>query len=161
MPVPKPTTAWAYVPIGLLIAMLAGLATLAAIAIDDPSFAVERDYYQKAISWDARREQERQNVALGWKIAFDLTRVSAGYELRARVTDRQGNELSGASVDVEAFHNARAATIADIALKEREPGMYVALMPIARSGLWEFRFRARRRGDRFSTTIRRDIEVDR
>ena len=36
---------WPWVPAGLLGAMLIGLGTMATIAIRDPGFALERDYY--------------------------------------------------------------------------------------------------------------------
>ena len=58
-------TFWAWVPATLLGAMLLGLGTMAYIAIDDPSFALEPNYYDKAVHWDRSQAEARSSQALG------------------------------------------------------------------------------------------------
>ncbi len=36
------------------------------VATSDPSYAVEDDYYQKAVAWDEKRAQDRTERRSGW-----------------------------------------------------------------------------------------------
>jgi hypothetical protein len=148
---------WAYVPIALLAAMLTGFGVLIAIAVDDPGFAVEPDYYKKALSWDAKQEQDRLNRALAYELALSTAPAPGGVELTLAVGRAGGAPLTAAQVRVEAFHNARAAEIFDVELEEGPPGNYHGSLPIRRAGLWEFRVDVSHQGSRYTQTIRRDV----
>jgi nitrogen fixation protein FixH len=149
---------WAYVPAGLLVAMVTGLLSLAHIAGDDPGFAVERDYYQKASHWDAAMAQQARNQDLGWQAELALTPLPTGMQaLTLKLRDRAGAAIEGAHVTVEAFHNARAASPLDFELLPGPDG-YAAVVDPGRPGLWEFRVEARKADERFTTVIRRSIE---
>ena len=99
--------------VGVLAAVVIGAnLILAYMAISDPSFAVEEDYYQKALKWDDKRAQDQRNTDLGWTIEFDLAKRRAPdgtLELHARLTDAGGDDIPDARITVETFHNARAA----------------------------------------------------
>jgi hypothetical protein len=56
---------WAWVPATLLGSMLAGLGIMAYIAVDDPTFALEPDYYDKAVHWDRGQTLLRASEASG------------------------------------------------------------------------------------------------
>ena len=58
---------WAWVPALLLGGLLGTQLTVLHYVLEDPSFALESDYYRKAVSWDAQRELERASAALGWQ----------------------------------------------------------------------------------------------
>ncbi len=148
---------WPYVPVVLLTTMIGGLLVLARIASDDPSFAVERDYYAKAVAWDATREQERQNERLGWRLDVETLRGGPGrVELVARLVDQSGAEIERAELEVEAFHNARAAHVLVARLTENDAD-YRAELPVQRAGIWELRFTAKRGADKFTQVIRAEI----
>jgi nitrogen fixation protein FixH len=151
---------WRFVPAVLLTLMVGGLVLMAVIAADDPSFAIEKNYYQKAIAWDAHRLQESENNRLGWKLEASIVDVESGVELALRLEDRDGQPIRGARLELEAFHNARAAEVLSVSFNEQEIG-YRARLPIRRSGLWELRFVAVRGADRFTLVERREIEVAR
>jgi nitrogen fixation protein FixH len=71
--------------------------------------------------------------------------------------DRNGAPLPGAAVTVEAFHNARAGQIVTASLSDAGDGLYRAQVPIARSGLWELRFRAVRGAHVFTRTVAGEV----
>ena len=151
---------WAYVPVGLLTAMVGGLVTLAIIANDDPAFAVERDYYKKAVNWEETQRQQRLNERLGWQIQLEPKETARSVELVARLVDGHGSPLRGAHLAVEAFHNARSADIFEANLSEHSDGSYRVKLPLVRPGLWELRFRASHDGARFTQIVRRDLHVE-
>lgn len=150
-------TLWALFPVVLLVAMLVGLGSIAAIAVADPSFAVEQDYYQKAVHWDQSQQQQSDNVRLGWKVTMELEPEAGGALLRVRVLDGDGAALPAERVSVVAFHNARAAAKVGGELRRDSKGALSLRLPLRRSGLWEFRFDVHHSGQRFTQVIRRDF----
>jgi hypothetical protein len=149
---------WPFVPAALLLIMLAGLGLMAAIAVDDPGFALERDYYQKAVSYDAEIAQRAENQRLGWSAELTATaatpRTSSTLALMLR--DAAG-PLAGARVRVEALRNASAARVLSGALTEAAPGQYQVSLPLYSGGLWEFRLVVEREGQRFTSVQRLDV----
>ena len=123
------------------------------LASMDRSFAIEPDYYEKAVAWDENRAEQEQSDALGWTIE---TEISGAATLRGErriqcvITDRDGGVVEGAAVDVIVFHHARAAERATLRLVEESAGTYGGLAPPNRDGEWELRFTAIRGDDRFT-----------
>ena len=135
----------ATVALNLWVARLAG---------SDPSFAIEPDYYQKALHWDDEMAQQRANEALGWRLEPALAPIDrAGARLTVRLTDRAGAPLSGATVTVQALAVARASRSVHATLAPGA-GDYGAVLPLHTDGEWELRFEARRGAERF-TAVRR------
>lgn len=151
-------TFWAFVPAGLLTAMVGGLVTMAVIANDDPGFALERDYYAKAIGYDAEMAQRATNQQLGWHVEARCGAAEGEpcAELVASVNGPAG-PVAGARVTVEALRNARAGRVLEAELRERAPGEYAATLAIDRGGIWEVRFTVDRDRDHFTESVR--IEV--
>ena len=113
------------------------------LAISNPSYAVEEDYYQKALAWDAKRAQDRTNSDLGWRLESAVDAVpapGADAVLTARLSDRDGHPLDGATIAVETFHNARAHDILRGALRPVGGGAYRISLPMRRNGRWELRY---------------------
>ncbi|MEZ4375130.1 MAG: FixH family protein [Polyangiaceae bacterium] len=153
----KKRNLWPLMPVALLGLVITAQVVLVSNALKDGGAAVEEDYYKKAVNWDAHMEQERKNQALGWQLKFDVKPTTGGQvDLHVMVLDKQGALISDADVDVVAFPNAKS----DHRFKQplaREGGTYVVRMPVARSGLWEFRFEVVRGNDRFTRVERRDV----
>ncbi len=134
---------WPAIVLGLLLLQIGTSALMIYVATSDASFAVEPDYYRKAVEWDQRAAQLRAEQALGWRITFDLSADADALQRRlltARVFDAQQQPLRGASLRVRAFHHARAADALEASLHESAPGEYRVALPLMRAGLWEFRF---------------------
>jgi hypothetical protein len=147
---------WAFVPAGLLVTMLAGLAVMAAIAAADPGFAVEKDYYQKAVAWDGELEQRADNARLGRTLTLDARALpGARAALVVGVSDASGNPVRGAKIDVEAFPNARSGDRQRLRLGT---GGYAGDLKLTRAGLWELRFTVTRGSERSTHVLRVDLK---
>ncbi|MCB9654662.1 MAG: FixH family protein [Deltaproteobacteria bacterium] len=109
-------------------------------ATTDPSFAVETDYYQKALDWDAQQEARLKSDALGWSAKVDASRDKLVLEL----SDRGGEPIADAHVRVEAFHSARASQRVRAELQHDRDGVYSLRRSFERPGLWAYRFVAER-----------------
>jgi nitrogen fixation protein FixH len=159
----KPGTLWPCIIAGALgIHVIASLVVVF-IATSDPSYAVEEDYYQKAMAWNDKRAQERMNNTLGWNLEFAVEPpASPGDEpiLEARIHDAQGEPLTGAWVSVEAFHNNRSGDIIRMQLIPVEDGLYRLQAPMKRNGRWELRFTVDRDRDHFTHTETKHLFVE-
>jgi hypothetical protein len=152
---------WAWLPGVLLAALLGTQLTVLHSVLDDPSFALESDYYRKAVSWDARQERARASQALGWhaQLSAEPAPQARGVALRVQLRDAQGGPLSGALVHVQAFANARAARVLEASLVEAPAGTYTGEIPSSVLGLWEFRLEATRGSDRFGEVLRQSVSA--
>ena len=151
---------WIGIVITLAVVVVGANLILAWVAVTDPSFAVEEDYYQKAMAWDDKRAQDQRNSALGWTLEFELAQQHAPdgtLSIRVRLRDGAGDEIPDARISVETFHNARASRILRADLGRTDGGAYAAPLAIYRPGLWEFRFEARHGGERFTHTEVKEV----
>jgi nitrogen fixation protein FixH len=151
---------WPVAVIGLAAVVLGANFFLVYLAVSDPSFAVEPNYYQKALDWDEHRSQEKLNLDLGWKFNFNLAMErgpDGTLELRALLFDRDGLPIDNARVKVVTFHNALSAYPLEADLDANGDGAYTATLPIRRPGLWEFRFVVDRDDQRFVQTEIREV----
>lgn len=149
----KPEIRWPLLVVGLLSAqVLLGLFFVWR-ASSDPSFAVEEDYYKKAMAWDKKMAQDRINSELGWQTEIAVEAASAAWEsptLTVSVIDHRGHPVESAKLTVETFHNTRAGDILRATLSETAPGLYRGKLDMRRPGLWEVRVRATRGTDVFT-----------
>jgi nitrogen fixation protein FixH len=129
------------------------------VATGDPSFAVEPDYYQKALRWDETMAQEARNEDLGWSVAVTFERAARAGEVKlaARVNDRAGRAIEGARVGVEAFHSARARHVLRATLSPEATGGYSAMLRLDRPGVWELRLRVERGDQVFTKTLVQEL----
>jgi hypothetical protein len=148
---------WAFAPAALLAASLAGVGTMCVIATRDPGFALEHDYYERAVRWDGEQAQWAENERLGYDVELTSAPVPGGVELVARVRNRQNAPVRGALVRAEAFANARSAERRSLVLGERADGSYATTLSKPRPGLWEVRLRVERDGERYTATVRTDL----
>jgi nitrogen fixation protein FixH len=133
---------WPVFIIGLLGTHVLMAVLMVYVATRDRSFAVEPDYYQKALHWDKTAEQQRENTRLGWTVMIEIgdpSGVLGERLLTCKVTDKAGTPLAGAVVDLVAFAHARANERASVVLLPQGNGTYQAPIRLARKGLWEFR----------------------
>jgi hypothetical protein len=148
---------WALVPVALLAASTSGLLVMASIAKDDPGFALESNYYERAVRWDRQQLQSAENARLGYRVELEAVATRDAIELHATPFDRAGARLEGCVLAVDAFANARAADVRHLTLQRGADGTHRASLGAARPGLWEFRFNVLRNGERFTQTVRLDV----
>jgi nitrogen fixation protein FixH len=149
---------WPWVPVLLLTTLIGTQLVVLSSVLDDPSFATERDYYRKAVSWDEHMERARASQALGWRAEGRVAAPEAGKaRLELQLRDAAGHGISGAALNVVAFANTRAAQMVELRLTELAPGRYGAELGPVRPGLWEARVEATRGMERYETTLRFEV----
>jgi len=152
---------WPGMVVGLISISLCFAGVTAFVAISDPSFAVEPDYYDKALRWDEHRERAARNSELGWRVAVEVAGVPdplGRREVRLTALDAEGRPLVGASASVEMFHHARSSNRLGATLAESAPGVFSGALPIVREGIWEVRFEVRRDGEAFTGSAEVGVE---
>ncbi|MGE3106867.1 MAG: FixH family protein [Phycisphaerales bacterium] len=125
-------------------------------ATSDASFAIEPRYYEKALHWDDAAAQKRASDKLGWKVSVSLDAGAGSPMLVAKVTDRDGQAVSGIALQGEMFHNARSGDRRELTFTAAAPGEYAAPALVDRAGVWQVRLLGRR-GDQ---TIVHDQTLD-
>ena len=128
-------------------------------ALSDEHFAVEPDYYQKALDWDRAAEQNQRNAELRWTIALavDPVVINGARTVRAAVLDAEGQPMTDATVVAVAFSHLRAADRRDLEFGADEQGALTASLRAPRPGRWQFRLRAEWRGRVFTDV--QDLEI--
>ena len=151
----KRSTWWPIGVAAILATTVAANAALYYVANDDPSVAIEPDYYRKAVDWDITMAQEAHNVTLGWRLAPALDPYTArdGARLHVSLRDSAGGFIPGARIRVSALYLARANTIYDTLLAE-SGGEYSGHLPVHHRGQWELRFDVTRGDDHFTARTR-------
>lgn len=146
-----PHVRWPAMIAGALAIHATAWLTVAWVANSDPSYAVEEDYYRKAVEWDAGRAELAASDALGWRLDYRVEPGPGPAEatVHATLADRDGAPVDGAAVALETFHNARAGDILRADLSADGAGAYSARLPMQRPGVWELRFTADRGADHF------------
>ena len=141
--------------LGLTVAANIGLIT---IARQDPSFAVEENYYQRGLHWDDELAQRAHNEKLGWRLLATLAPIERGRgaELRVALRDAAIAPIPDASIVVRAIHVARANDPVEVTLKPSGSGEYRALVPLERAGLWELRIAVHRGAELYTAVERLD-----
>jgi nitrogen fixation protein FixH len=150
----KRGTAWPIAVAAILGLTIAANVWLIRVANGDPAFAIEPDYYRRAVHWDDEMAQRRHNAELGWSITPTLSLARENGVLNVELLDREGAPLAGANVDVVAVHNTRAATPLSARLTDGGRGLYHVALAADRPGLWQLRFDIRRGAERFTADLR-------
>ena len=160
----KPGAAWPWIIGGALALHVVVSLVVVFVATSDPSYAVEEDYYQKALAWDERRAQDRTNDALGWQFEFTVTPPDLPGDqpqIEVALQDEAGTPVSGATISIEAFHNSRSDDILRTNLAATaEPGLYSTTIPMRHNGRWEMRFVVERGNERFTHSETRHLFVE-
>ncbi|HEX6986448.1 MAG TPA: FixH family protein, partial [Planctomycetaceae bacterium] len=142
---------WVGVVAGFLTLELVMCLVAATLAAGDPSFAVVPGYHEQALHWDETVAARRASDALGWTADVTATEADAlgRRSLTVTLRDRRGQAVSGAAVEAELFHHARAGEVRTVPFAEAAAGTYETTTEMRRDGLWELRLSARRGDDRF------------
>jgi nitrogen fixation protein FixH len=124
-------------------------------ATNDPSFAVEEDYYQKGLEWDQTMAQKRVNNELGWKVRPSVVEG----QLQVKVTDANDLPVGGGQLEYVVFHNARAGIkLKGEAVDSSElAGVYTADLDFDRAGTWVVRYRIQRGEDLYVSETRMEL----
>jgi len=146
-------------PVLLLGASVAGWIVMVRLAVDDPGFSLEPDYYRKAVEFDAREAKRREADALGWRIDVEsFARTGDRTRLRLRLRERDGGAFVGGAVRGVGFSNARARHLVPLDFRAAEEGVFVAEFgQSVHGGLWELRLTILRDGREVERVVRVDL----
>ena len=151
---------WAFVPVVLLVSSALGVGGMAVVAVRDPNFATESDYYQKALRWDQTQAQAAENQRLNYRLMLPSS-VTVDRTGRATVEvkllDQQGLPVQGAAISGEAFANAYSGDIHALTFSEHSPGVYAARLTARQRGVWIFRLTAQSGAAHFTADLRADL----
>ena len=149
-------------PIGVVVILLSTVLTNIGVIVftgDDPSFAIEPDYYQKAVDWASTEALGTRSDALAWRAE---ARVIAGADGSSRLSivlrDATGSVVRNARVSGALLHIARANDVQQVRFAVTDSGTYEAGVTMARTGLWELRLAADRQAEQFRQTLRIDTD---
>lgn len=141
---------WPALVIGLLAGQIVLVLVMAYLAVSDHSFAVEPDYYRKALRWNSEISQQQANRRLGWTMHIEVSEqadLMQQRDVRCAITDPAGLPVAGAHVEIVAFPHVRGNERQELMLSEPEAGRYGATVRMSQGGLWEFRITAQRGAD--------------
>ena len=138
----KASVVWPLFVCGILFVSLSVCALTVYASLSDKSYAVETDYYERAVRWDESARERDASAALGWN--SEITVVSDGKrgELRVILRDADGAPIADAAVRAEVFHHAHRRSAIETTLRSAGVGRYVGALQTAPSGLWQVRLRA-------------------
>ncbi len=126
-------------------------------ANDDPSVAIARDYYQRAVRFDADQALRQRSERLGWRVSLEASRTTAAEAtVTALLVDSIGAPIRGAVVRIAAHAVARSNDVFT-ATATAAGDKYLAVLPVNRGGLWDMDVEAVRGGERFVATQRLDL----
>ncbi len=149
---------WPIIIVTVLVAQMGFGVWMARLAGSDPHYAVEPDYYARAVNWDSTMAQSRRDRALGWGAAATLTRGGGrSASLQIALVDSLGAALEVDTVQVEALAVAHASIIDRLTLAPTGLA-YSATIADAGAGLWEVRVRAVRGADVFTAKLRTELQ---
>ena len=129
------------------------------VALGDPTVAVIPNYHQSALDWDVKQRAQQMLVQLGWDVSVTATPVQNGErQLQAMLLGKNGHRIEQVLVTGKVYHHARGGEIHTLRLKETDPGLYVASIPLTRAGLW--RVELSLEGDHGIASKTMDINVE-
>ena len=141
----------------LLVATAGGQGVMLYAATHDSTFALEPDYYKRAVAFDTVIQQQRANLALEWTAHASVGPLVDGQrEVALTLTDGNAHPITDARVRVTAIHNLEGDHQVSQSLRASTDGRFVASMPLMRAGLWELRVEALRGRERFTPSLRVD-----
>lgn len=154
---------WPTIVVTVLLGNLALGVVLYRVANADSHFAVEADYYRKALDWDSTQAQDARNASLGWRVTPAMGPLAAPSPTRLTLdlAAADGTPLTGATATLEARQVAHAAEVITATLgNDVTPGQLVGELALDREGLWELRILIDHAGQRFTDQLRLDVSRD-
>lgn len=135
---------WPVAIVGVFGVSLSVGALTVYLATSDPTFAVEDDYYARAVAWDDTAAARERSRALGWEARARFEGDDAAARtLVVTLLDDKGEAVPDVRIEAEVFHHARRSEARRVVFAETGPGSHRAAMSQARDGVWQVRLRAR------------------
>lgn len=141
----KKETRWPIIIATAMVLHVVAWLAVAYLAVSDSSFAVEENYYEKALAWNEHQKQQLINRELNWHVEAQIELKRDGLaKLRLRLQSPKKEPITGAQVAITAFPIARSNQRIQATATESSDGWYEADLTTHRPGRWEVRMIARR-----------------
>lgn len=150
----KPARRWLWPAIVMGFIGLQGTMSgvLIFFAVNDATFAVEPDYYHKALQWDRTVAERRESAASGWKADLQIARIHPvlrQHRVRCELRDAAGAPIEAEAVQATALHHAHGDVHHEWVLRRTQAGRYEFITELPHDGYWELRVRAEAGGQTF------------
>jgi len=140
----KPGAVWPLFVVGILMVSFTVCGITVYASVTDGSYAVETDYYERAVRWDEIAREREESKRCAWVSDVEVRTASDGpAELALLLRDAQGEPIDAARVEVETFHHAHRNDAVMTTMNAQGDGRYTLAIENARAGLWQVRLRAR------------------
>lgn len=111
------------------------------LATGDSSVAIVPDYHTTALNWDAERRKNTAAKRLGLDIAIRASKVADERGNRAvevQISGDPNQSVSDWALSATVYHHTNANVVQKVSFKSRGDGNYLALVPMAKPGIWQF-----------------------
>ena len=112
------------------------------LATGDRSVAIVPDYHNAALNWDVEHASRTLSDRKGWALDIHVSEqadTTGKRAIRVSIIDQQGQSVDDLALKATAFHHARGNEAINFDLNPIGNGVYQALAPIGRRGIWELR----------------------
>ncbi len=155
--------AWTGIILGFFLIQAIIWTIAISITANDQSHAVVAGYDEKALKWDDEKAQQQSSNHLGW--ATELLVDPAGdirgiHGVTIQLKDAKQIPLSGATIEVEAFHCAKASQPQKIKFDEINDGTYAGFFQLQKAGKWQFTGTAKTAEGTYLINERHELKAD-
>ena len=129
---------------------------------NDRSHVVVAGYDEKALMWDEEKALRAASVRLGWRAEISVSSGGDIYGIRnvtIKLQDANQTPIEKATLELTAFHRARAADRQQIEVSELSHGVYSGMIRIQKSGPWQFDGIAKKGDDTLLISERQSIKA--
>ncbi|HWP03761.1 MAG TPA: FixH family protein [Gemmatimonadaceae bacterium] len=154
----KKGTIWPIAVVAVLGTCVGANLWLLRLSASDPAFAVEENYYERAVNFDRDLARRRHLEESGWHAVPSIDSVRSDSAILVSLTLRRHQyAVDGAEVRVHAAHVARPRTPIVASLQPAGRGRYETWLRGTGRGLWDLRFDISVDTLRFSTSERFEV----
>lgn len=132
---------WGSVIVGFFVVQFIMWGIALFITHNDPSYKVIANYEQRAVNWDAHRQEVLASEQLRWTADIRVSEEATleGFrKVTVVITDRDQQPVPVDQVSLSLFHRARAAEQQDLVLESLSPTVWQGTAKMKRSGAWQF-----------------------
>jgi len=157
-----PHILWPGIVVAILLMSVLANVVLVVAATRDGGAQVEADYYQRALHWDEDRADREASDALGWRtdLVVQAPQTPGGPTVLVTIADAHGQPVDGLAGAMMVRHTTQAEWKSlELTPIVGSHGQYTAAATFDRPGLWDFTVNARRNGEHFVQTTRRELSL--
>ena len=136
---------WTFVA-GFVVVIGANI-VMATFAISSWSGLTTDDAYREGLAYNKQLDAVRDQQALGWRVALDVTKAAdGGTAIAVRLRDRFGGDISDAGITATLVRPTHEGADIEARLQPRGDGRYGARIKLPLLGQWDLKLHIIRDG---------------